>query len=62
MIKKDFVTEYEIQSGIVIDGVRFSYVGMDECEILNDDNEVISIKVFCFSNPIKEIEELIFND
>jgi len=62
MIKKDFTTEEEIQNGIIIDGVLFSYVGTDECETLDDDNQVISIKVFCFVNEINEQAEFVYND
>jgi hypothetical protein len=62
MIKKDFATQTEIENGIVVDGLLFSYVGVDECEILNDDNNVISVKVFCFSNELNEVSELVYND
>jgi hypothetical protein len=62
MMKKDFATETEIKNGIVVDGLVFSYVGIDECEILDDDNNVISVKVFCFSNELNEVSELVYND
>jgi hypothetical protein len=62
MIKKDFATKTDIENGIVVDGLLFSYVGVDECEILNDDNNVISVKVFCFSNELNEVSELVYND
>jgi hypothetical protein len=62
MMKKDFATDTEIKNGIVVDGLLFSYVGVDECEILDDDNNVISVKVFCFSNELNEVSELVYND